>query len=354
MTCPVCGYRNLDSRATCRRCGAPLHGPADKTLGPDEPDDTGLIVDLDEADIAPRAPARPVEAPAPAAPAAPPRPVSDPGAEALRARALTAGDRDPRHAPPRGPEAARQPEAPPPAVAPPPVAPPPVAPPPVAPPPRAPEAPPARPAVATDTVAGMRRTPPRAEPSVAPAAPGTLAYAGFWIRLLAMVVDWTLILAVLLFTSAAAMLVLGGPGAAIDPAGAAAGLGELRAYFALFELVLLAVYFTFFTWAAGGSPGKLVLRLKVVQVDGRPVTGGRAFLRFLGYGLELVPGIAIAGVVWTLVAVGTLLLQQRLLSVVLGTLATFLVFVGYFWAAFDLRKQAWHDKLAGTVVVRTG
>ena len=61
----------------------------------------------------------------------------------------------------------------------------------------------------------------------------------------------------------------------------------------------------------------------------------------------------IAGGVWALAAVGSLLLQQPVLSAVLGVLATFVVFVGYIWAAFDPRKQAWHDKLVGTVVVRT-
>ena len=29
------------------------------------------------------------------------------------------------------------------------------------------------------------------------------------------------------------------------------------------------------------------------------------------------------------------------------------LFMGLFWVAFDRRKQGWHDKLAGTVVVRS-
>jgi len=28
-------------------------------------------------------------------------------------------------------------------------------------------------------------------------------------------------------------------------------------------------------------------------------------------------------------------------------------FLGIFWVAFDKKKQGWHDKLAGTVVVKT-
>jgi uncharacterized RDD family membrane protein YckC len=27
--------------------------------------------------------------------------------------------------------------------------------------------------------------------------------------------------------------------------------------------------------------------------------------------------------------------------------------LGYIWAAFDSKKQGWHDKIAGTVVVRS-
>jgi uncharacterized RDD family membrane protein YckC len=29
------------------------------------------------------------------------------------------------------------------------------------------------------------------------------------------------------------------------------------------------------------------------------------------------------------------------------------LFIGILWVAFDSRKQGWHDKIAGTVVVRT-
>ena len=30
----------------------------------------------------------------------------------------------------------------------------------------------------------------------------------------------------------------------------------------------------------------------------------------------------------------------------------FIFFIGFFWIAFDKKKQGWHDLLAGTVVVR--
>ncbi len=31
---------------------------------------------------------------------------------------------------------------------------------------------------------------------------------------------------------------------------------------------------------------------------------------------------------------------------------TFVVVLGFFWVAFDARKQGWHDKIARTVVIR--
>ncbi|HEX7127838.1 MAG TPA: hypothetical protein VF406_18940, partial [Thermodesulfobacteriota bacterium] len=133
MTCRVCGFRNLDSRATCRRCGAALAATLDKTLGDDAADDAGLVLELDEHDIEPR----PTSPPGQAAP----RP--DPAAEALRARALTAGDRDPRHAAAR--ESAERPAPSAPPAPPAPLAPPRTAPEPPAPPRTAlePPAPPA-------------------------------------------------------------------------------------------------------------------------------------------------------------------------------------------------------------------
>jgi len=43
-------------------------------------------------------------------------------------------------------------------------------------------------------------------------------------------------------------------------------------------------------------------------------------------------------------------------TAIVRALACFLstvLFLGFFWIAFDAEKQAWHDKIAGTVVVRT-
>jgi len=75
-------------------------------------------------------------------------------------------------------------------------------------------------------------------------------------------------------------------------------------------------YFIYFHGATGRTPGKMLLNLQVVTTDGAPIGFGIAFLRSVGY--------IVSGLIFGL---------------------------GYIWAAFDRRKQAWHDKIAGTVVI---
>jgi uncharacterized RDD family membrane protein YckC len=82
--------------------------------------------------------------------------------------------------------------------------------------------------------------------------------------------------------------------------------------------VLIATYFAGLWVWRGTTIGGIVLRLRVVRLDGRSMDVGTALVRVVG--------------------------------ALLGALALGL---GYFWAAWDPEKQGWHDKIAGTVVVRT-
>ncbi len=67
-----------------------------------------------------------------------------------------------------------------------------------------------------------------------------------------------------------------------------------------------------------GTPGKLALGLRIVDArDGGPVPVGRLALRYIGYLVSALP---------------------------LG--------LGYLWAIWDPRRQSWHDKMGGTVVVK--
>lgn len=78
------------------------------------------------------------------------------------------------------------------------------------------------------------------------------------------------------------------------------------------------LYFTYFHGATGQTPGKMIFGLRVVQVTGEKMTFGIGFLRWVGY--------IISSIIFNF---------------------------GFIWIAFDGKKQGWHDKIAGTVVVRT-
>jgi uncharacterized RDD family membrane protein YckC len=82
-------------------------------------------------------------------------------------------------------------------------------------------------------------------------------------------------------------------------------------------LALLAIYGAVMWKLRGATLGGIIFDLKVVRLDGRPINWETAIVRALGCFLSL----AVAG-------------------------------LGFIWIAFDDAKQAWHDKIAGTVVVR--
>ncbi len=84
----------------------------------------------------------------------------------------------------------------------------------------------------------------------------------------------------------------------------------------LFTLVAIAYFSALWAWK-GPTVGGIVLNLQVVRQDGRP-------LNFL---TALVRSIA-------------------------AMFSAMILFLGFFWIGWDHEKQGWHDKIAGTVVVR--
>ncbi len=82
-------------------------------------------------------------------------------------------------------------------------------------------------------------------------------------------------------------------------------------------LITLAIYAAVMWTLRGTTIGGIVCGLKVVRLDGRRLDGTAAAVRALGCFLSLV----VAG-------------------------------LGFIWVAFDDEQQSWHDKIAGTVVVR--
>ncbi len=149
-------------------------------------------------------------------------------------------------------------------------------------------------------------------------------YAGFWRRFLAYTVDNIIINIVFLILTVviAAAFILGSMSGntrawladLTDPA----RIASLALLVGAIYIVLSIAYFTYFHGIKGRTPGKMLLGLQVLSTDGTPIGFGTAFLRSVGY----------------------------LVSSLLFTIP-----LGFIWAAFDKRKQGWHDKIAGTVVI---
>ncbi len=146
-------------------------------------------------------------------------------------------------------------------------------------------------------------------------------YVGFWARFLAMIIDslWlTLIMAVVIIAffgqdfMAATMMTPESSAemAAATGAGAAGGL--------LVQLLLPALLVVAFWIYKSATPGKMVISAEIVDARslGKPSTG-QLIVRYIGY-----------------------------------YISSFILGLGFLWVAFDKRKQGWHDKIAGTLVVK--
>jgi uncharacterized RDD family membrane protein YckC len=117
----------------------------------------------------------------------------------------------------------------------------------------------------------------------------TLMRAGFWIRFLASALDFALFVIVCIF---------------------------LKGLWHGFPL-WLALYCTVMWATKGTTIGGIICGLKVVRLDDRPVDWGVALIRAFS-----------------------------------GFLSLFVAGLGFIWVAFDNEKQSWHDKIAGTTIVR--
>jgi len=178
----------------------------------------------------------------------------------------------------------------------------------------------------------------RPEPSAPTPAPGYV-YAGFWRRTVGFIIDGIILTiasyAILIpivagaFSGTAPDAFLDPNAFTIDPvtgrvvanAEALAALGQMTAQ--LFRWVgitfaLQAAYFIIlWTWR-GASLGQMAVGVEVRdEKDGRRIGFLRSGLRYVGF-----------------------------------IVSAWILFIGFIWVAFDQRKQGWHDKIAGTYVVR--
>ena len=138
-------------------------------------------------------------------------------------------------------------------------------------------------------------------------------YVGFWVRTAAHIID-TVVLVVLIFFIRVLLTLIIGFGLSYE--------NDPHLLFLIIPSLLISVlpvlFSLLFWFYKSSTPGKMLFRSKIV--DAR--TGGKpSKLQFVGryfsYFLSLLP---------------------------LG--------LGFFWVAWDERKQGWHDKLSGTIVVK--
>jgi uncharacterized RDD family membrane protein YckC len=150
------------------------------------------------------------------------------------------------------------------------------------------------------------------------AAAPQATYGGFWIRLVAYIVDVIIIAIPIVILAVILGVVLGvatSSSSSSQTAGAAtSGLASL---IQLISFVITIGYFVYF-WGRGQTIGMRVFHLRVADANtGLPIGYGRAALRYLGY-----------------------------------IVSALVCYIGFIWAAFDARKQGWHDKIANTVVLQ--
>jgi uncharacterized RDD family membrane protein YckC len=138
----------------------------------------------------------------------------------------------------------------------------------------------------------------------------TGGHAGFVSRAMAFVVDAFIIAVV--FTLAIWLL----DGLELAFGRSLANHARIAPFVAASAPVGFGAYFVFFWTMWGQTPGKWLLGLRVVCVDGGPLTFRRALLRFAAYVFSALPA-----------------------------------YLGFFWILIDPERCAWHDRLAGTRVV---
>ena len=135
---------------------------------------------------------------------------------------------------------------------------------------------------------------------------GAPEYAGFWIRAGAAVIDMLLMTVVFYLLYGDAYF------EAYDYLG---GSGAQREWM---EFVLPAVATVLFWVYFQATPGKMAVGVKLIDANGRgKPTVGQCIGRYFAY----IPSLLFFG-------------------------------LGFLWVVFDKRKQGWHDKLAGTLVIK--
>jgi uncharacterized RDD family membrane protein YckC len=148
---------------------------------------------------------------------------------------------------------------------------------------------------------------------------GARRYAGFWIRLVAFIIDAIILAVVGAIINIPLALIVGVGSAGIASSGNLSGLPAIFAAQGLLVFIDLALgvaYNVYFISSRGATLGKMALGLKVIRADGGPVSVGLAFGRYFA---EILSGL--------------------------------ILYIGFIMIGFDPEKRALHDRLCETRVI---
>lgn len=137
-----------------------------------------------------------------------------------------------------------------------------------------------------------------------------LEYAGFWIRLVAVIID-SIILGIVNTVLSFALV-----GSSVGLGSSGEGFGAMLGVYYVISFCINVGYFALMESSAKQATlGKLAVGIKVGDETGQRISGLNAVGRYL----------------------------SKIISAII-------LLIGYIMAAFDPKKQALHDKIAGTVV----
>lgn len=162
---------------------------------------------------------------------------------------------------------------------------------------------------------------------VVPASYGGVAYAGFWLRFVAFLIDGVvalvafviLLIPLSILTGAGAFLSkIGSDEDISDDMGAFLGIGFILGFVGIILVVSWLYYALSESSSWQATPGKKMLNLRVTDMTGQPISFGRASGRFFG-------------------------------KIISGKMT---LYIGYILAGFTEKKQALHDMIASCLVLR--
>lgn len=136
-----------------------------------------------------------------------------------------------------------------------------------------------------------------------------IEYAGFWIRTLAALIDSAF---VMMITTPALLAIYGM--SFINSEKIVNGAWNI-----IISWIFPALAVILFWLYKSATPGKMITKIKIVDAKtGNKPNKGQCIGRYFAYYVSVIP-----------------------------------LLLGIFWVGLDKRKQGWHDKIAGTLVIKT-